>query len=226
MMRVAALALVMLGGLANADEAHDKFTLIGLKIGMPLDGQAGYVCEKDDPKQEAKERHCVKFMDPRCEGKATGIGTLRYGQDAPRGCFLDWSSVATYLDGKLMQTPNMDPNDKRPILKALLHMHLVGTASRPSKIYRLWYYVAPDELTDDSKLFQALSGKFGEPSYRNPPNDMRWRYGDASVKASCTPARYCDVLVEDTRFRSLERTWQEEADAKQRHQNAPDAPKL
>ncbi|MBL8952075.1 MAG: hypothetical protein JNK82_14925 [Myxococcaceae bacterium] len=211
---------------ALADEGHDKFSIMELKLSLAIDEQKGFTCEKVSGK-DAQERRCVKFMDPRCEGKATGIGTLRYGETAPRGCYLDPSSVATYLDGKLMQTPNTgDASDKRPILKPLLFLQLVGTASKPSKVYRMRYFVAPDELSEGSKLYQALTARYGEPSYKNPPNDMRWKHGDTSLRASCTPHRNCELLVEDSKFEQLERKWQEDADAKERQKAAPEAPKL
>lgn len=222
---VVAVLLSPLGAGAFADEGHDRFVVLELKIGLPLE-QPGFTCEKEKSKELA-ERHCVKFMDPRCKGKPSALGTLRYGEDAPRGCFLDVSSAATYLDGKLMQTPNTgDASDKRPILKPLLHLHLAGTASKPSKIFRLSYVVAPDELTDDSKLSQALVAKYGEPTSKNPPNELRWKHGDASLRANCLPNRNCELVVEDPKFAALERKWQEEADAKERHKNAPAAPEL
>lgn len=211
---------------ANAEEGHDKFPVLEIKVGDTLEGRAGFTCDKDDPK-EVKERRCVKFLDPRCEGKPGNLGVLRYGDAAPRGCFLDTSSAATYLDGKLQQTPNTgDATDKRPILKPLVHLQLFGTASRPSKVYRMWYLVAPDSLSDDSKLYQALFAKYGEPQEKRSAGDVRWKNGDTSLKATCSKDRNCDLVVEDTKFAELERKWQEEADAKERNKKAPAAPKL
>lgn len=211
---------------ASADESHDKFTILEVKIGQPIEGKAGFACDKDDPK-EVKERHCVKFTDPRCDKKPGALGVLRYGETPPRGCFLDVSSAATYLDGKLQQTPNTgDATDKRPILKPLGHLHLQGTASRPSKVFRIWYLVPPDQLTDDSKLYQALLAKYGEPTQKRPPDDMRWSHGDAKLRATCVRDRNCDLIVEDTKFADNERKWQEEADSKERNKKAPEAPKL
>lgn len=224
-MRIVMAVAALVGSVAGADEGHDKFTILELKIGLPVE-QAGYTCQKPAGK-DAEQRHCVKFMDPRCEGKRTNIGALRYGEVAPPGCFLDHSSAATYLDGKLMQTPNTnDSSDKRPILKPLLHMELVGTVSKPSKIFRLSYVVAPDELTEDSKLYGALAAKYGEPTDKRPPNDMRWKLGDATLRATCLPKRNCQIVVEDMKFEELQRRWQEDADAQQRHKAAPEAPKL
>lgn len=223
---VAVLAPLLVSSLASADEGHDKFTILEVKVGQPLDGRAGFTCDKEDP-NELRERTCVKFLDPRCEGKASNLGVLRYGDSAPRGCFLDTSSQATYLDGKLQQTPNTgDATDKRPILKPLVHLQLKGTESRPSKVFRMWYLVAPDQLTDDSNLFKALVAKYGEPTEKRPPDDMRWRLGDVSLRATCNRDRNCDLVVEDRKFAELERKWQEEADAKERNKKAPAAPKL
>ena len=221
--------LFSLSNFARADESHDKFSITDLKIGLPLQGHAGFVCEKPIPAdaKEAREKHCVKFNDERCKGKPSATGTLRYGENAPRGCYLDHSSLATYLDGKLMQTPNTgDSTDKRPILKPLLHLHIVGTASEPSKIWHISYFVAPDELTEDTKLYGALFKKYGEPVYKNPPREMRWKHGDAELRAECIPDRNCEIWAQDSKFRWLEAEWQKEADAKKRAKNAPDAPDL
>jgi hypothetical protein len=46
------------------------------------------------------------------------------------------------------------------------------------------------------------------------------------MRARCQPSRYCEIYVEDRKFRDLERRWQEEPDAKARAKNAPAAPKL
>lgn len=213
---------------ALADEGHDKFTVTDVKLGDALDGRAGYVCEKPAKDEKApRERHCVKFIDPRCKGKDSAVGTLRYGEDAPRGCYLDFSSSATYLDGKLQQTPNTnDSSDKRPILKPLQHLHLTGTASKPAKIWRITYFVAPDELREDTKLYQALVTKYGEPTDKNPPSRMKWKLGDTGLDATCVADRNCELVVDDRKFRDLEQKWQEEADAKQRAKNGPAAPEL
>ncbi|MBL8909979.1 MAG: hypothetical protein JNM17_04655 [Archangium sp.] len=211
---------------ALADEGHDKFNVLEIKIGDAIEGRKDFTCDKDDPK-EVKERRCVKFLDPRCEGKPGKLGVLRYGDAAPRGCFLDTSSAATYLDGKLQQTPNTgDATDKRPILKPLVHLQLIGTQSRPSKVFRMWYVVAPDSLSDDSKLYGALFAKYGEPSEKRGADDVRWKNGDTSLKATCNKDRNCDLVVEDLRFAELERKWQEEADAKEKNKKAPAPPKL
>ncbi|MEO8705662.1 MAG: hypothetical protein ABI867_36865 [Kofleriaceae bacterium] len=206
--------------------AHDRFSVLDLKIGMPVD-VAGFTCAKTD---DAADRHCVKFLDPRCSGRPSNIGTLRYGEKAPLGCFFDYSSQATYLDSKLLQVANngMRENEARlkdPAWRPLINVQLTGTRSKPSKIYQIWYMFAPDELTEDSKLYAALVAKYGEPSSKNPPNEMRWKDSDTQLKANCR-TQYCDVLVEDSVFEDLERRKQEEADGQARRKNAPSAPKL
>lgn len=221
--------LVQAGVARAQDEGHDKFSITDLKVGQPLLGHEGFVCHKQTPDEvkDRRELHCVKFTDPRCKGKPSAVGELRYGEDAPRGCFLDYSNSATYLDGKLLQTPNTnDSSDKRPILKPLTHLHLTGTRSVPAKIYRISYFVPPDMLTEDTKLYQAMTAKYGEPSYKNPPIDMRWKNGDTALRAECVTDRHCEIWVEDSKFGDLERKWQEEADAKQKAKNAPAAPPL
>jgi hypothetical protein len=219
------MMVVLLGGTATADStrapsAHDKFAVLDLKIGMAIDGRPGFVCAKQPDATQLADRHCVKFVDTRCKGQAANIGSLRYGQKAPLGCYLDYSNSATYLDGKLLQTPNTgDTSDTRPVLKPLMNVHIVGTKSKTAKIYRIHYMLALDELTEDSKLYGALVGKYGEPSYKNPPNEMRWRAEDTKAKASCDRAS-CEIVVEDEKFEALEERKQDEADSRARHQNA------
>jgi hypothetical protein len=204
--------------------AHDTFSVLDVKIGTPVD-RAGFTCAKEKGK-DPQDRHCVKFVDSRCSGQPANIGELKYGEKAPLGCYLDYSSSATFLDGTLLQTPNTgDSSDKRPVRKPLANLHIVGTQSKPSKVYRLWYMFAADELTEDSKLYVAMVAKYGEPSEKNPPNEMRWRSEDTKLKASCE-RDHCEIIVEDGKFEELERRKQEEADGQARRQNAPDAPKL
>jgi hypothetical protein len=211
---------------SRATVAHDRFAVLDVKVGMAVE-VAGFTCLK--PAATDDDRHCVKFLDTRCSGRPANIGTLRYGETAPLGCFLDHSSQGTYLDGKLLQVPNTGSREdadkaKDPTRMPLVHVHLVGTRSSPSKIYRIRYLFALDELTPDSKLSKALTAKYGEPSYKNPPNDMRWKAEDTSLRATCQ-TQYCDVTVEDQAFAELENRKQQEADGRARRANAP-APKL
>lgn len=209
---------------AASGSDHDRFVVLDLKIGMPVD-VAGFTCAKHSERKGAENRHCVKFVDPRCEGQATNIGELRYGEKAPLGCFFDYSGEATFLDGTLQQTPNTgDSTDKRPVRKPLMNVHIIGTQSRPSKIHTIWYMLGFDELTEDSKLYKSMTAKYGEPSYKNPPNEMRWKGDTTQMKAWCDRI-HCEILVEDQKFEDNERDRQEEADAKARRQNAGD-PKL
>jgi len=204
---------------APSGSAHDRFAVLDVKIGMPVDGRADFTCAKPTG-TDVDERHCVKFLDSRCTNQPGNIGKLRYGEKAPLGCFFDYSGMATYLDGTLLQTSNTgDSTDKRPIRKPLMNLYITGTKSKPSKIYSIWYMLAFDELTEDSKLYAALVSKYGEPSYKNPPNEMRWSADDTKVKADCDRA-HCRIIVEDNKLEEIERRKQEEADGQARRNNA------
>jgi hypothetical protein len=217
---------------APSGRAHDRFAVQDVKIGMPVDGRPGFTCAKQvvDPglkDQSRKDRHCVKFVDKRCEGRPASIGTKRYGEKAPLGCYLDYSASATYLDDTLLQEPNTgDATQRTRGRKPLHNLYITGTKSEPSKIYQIVYMFAPDELTEDSKLYAALVAKYGEPSSKNPPHEMRWRTENTEVKASCVADQNCQIRVEDSKFEELENRKQEEIDGRTRRQNAPDAPKL
>jgi hypothetical protein len=213
---------------ASSESAHEKFAVLEVTIGMPIDGLADFTCAKQKAGGDLEDTHCVKFLDSRCSGLAANLGELRYGEDAPPGCFLDYSNSATYLDATLLQTPNSnDSTDRsqRNPRKPLANLHVVGTQSRPSRIYRIWYTFAPDDLAEDSKLYAAMVAKYGEPSYKNPPNEMRWALDNKKLDADCVENRHCQIVVEDSKFEALEERKQEEADDHARRQDAP-APKL
>lgn len=221
---LATLAVLAPTGRASADEGWDKFTLLDLKIGMPVQ-QTGFACAKQRGK-DIEDTHCVKFTDPRCNGKPGAIGFKEYRDHAPPGCYLDYSSNATYLDDSLMQTPNTgDSTDRRPIKKPLTNLHLIGTRSKPSKIYRMYYMVPPDDLAEDSKLYKALAAKYGEPVERHS-GKVRWKLDNTKLEAYCIAERNCEITVEDLKFEDNERRKQEEADAKAKRKAAPDAPPL
>lgn len=229
---LASCGQLSLGGSAAADvrggSAHDAFAVLDLKIGTSVEGHAGFICAKQDPGKDLEDTHCVKFLDSRCAGRPMAIGEKRYGAKAPLGCFFDYSNQATYLDGTLQETPNTgdtsDPNQRNP-RKPLMNVHIVGTASRPSKIHRISYTFAPDDLGADSKTYTALVAKYGEPTYKKPPNEMRWSRDTTKMNVDCDPTRQCVLLVEDDKFDDIERQKQDEADARGRRQNA-EAPKL
>jgi hypothetical protein len=222
------LAATLLFGLVPASAgpsgAHDKLSVLELKIGMTLDGQKGFTCMK--PEDSTSDPHCVKFVDSRCAGKPAAIGQLAYGEKAPKGCYLDYSSNATYFDGALQQSSNSGGADdaRKPIKKPLENVHLIGTRSNPSKIYRMDYMLGFDDLAEGSKLYKATTAKYGEPIYKNPPNEMRWKADTTNLSANCDHA-HCEILVEDSEFEQAENAQQGQADTKSRHQSAA-APKL
>ena len=200
---------------------HDKYSVIDVKVGMPVK-RADFVCAKPSGNIGREDTHCVKFLDPRCANKATHIASLGYGEHAPVGCHHNTSNI-TYLDGTLMKTPNTgDSTDKRPILLPLINIHIIGTRSEPSKVYRIDYTVAPDDLTEDSKLYKTLVGKYGEPTERH--GWVKWKGTTTEVKVDCERDS-CTISVSDRNFEGNERRRQEEADADAKRQTAP-APKL
>lgn len=224
-------AACLLGGArGDAQPAADKLVIQGMKIGMAVEGNAGFVCTKQPAgaNDELEETHCVKFTDPRCTGKPAAIGKLAYGDSAPLGCFFDYSSFATYLDDTLQQTPNTgdtsDPRQKNP-KKPLTNIHLAGTRSKPSKIYRIDYTTAPDDLAEGSKLYEAMVAKYGAPTSKSPPTRMRWKADSSELDAQCNPPRACELMLRDSKFREVEERRYMEATTRARRANAP-APQL
>ena len=214
-------------GAAASGTAHDRFSVMDFKIGMPMPGsREGFTCMKQRPNQDS---HCVKFIDARCAGKATSIGTLGSEGDykrPPLGCFYERDG-ATYLDGVLQQTGMVNNDKERPrseIKEPLENLTFTGTESRPSKIYKIYYMLGYDDLREDSKLYTALRTKYGEARDKNPPNQMRWKLDNTRMEAQCDWA-HCWIVVIDPDFDSAEDARQVEEDAKAQHQNAA-APKL
>lgn len=212
---------------AAADEAHDKLNVMDLKIGMPIEGHPGFTCEKEKRTEsgERQDRHCVKFIDDRCKGKPAALGYKRYGEKAPKGCYLDYSSQATFLDDLLMQDPNTnDTSQRRNGRRPLANVHLIGTEASPSKIYKIYYMFAEDDLAETSKLYKALVAKYGE-ARDSRPGRMRWKIDSTELEAECTPDSHCQIIVNDRKFEESEEDAQKEADAQKKRDAAP-APKL
>lgn len=212
---------------ADPADPHDKLSVLELKIGMPM-AQKGFVCVKDAGPYNGAE--CVKFLDPRCKGP-TAIGPRRYGDKPPRGCFLEERTLTTFLDGVIVQqrqevsqgTAKPDPS-RNP----LVNVHTYGTKSKPSKIARIVYTMAMDELASgdqlsDSKLANALVAKFGKPD-EVWSGKVKWRAGETRMEAYCD-LNICTLEVEDKNFEENENRDQEEQDTKARQGGAPE-PKL
>ena len=194
---------------------------------MPIEGRTGYTCTKDKrtASGERVDRHCVKFVDERCKGRATNIGQKRYGEKAPLGCYLD-TDGATYLDDVLMQDPHTGATDQAHNgRKPLANVHLIGTESTPSKIYRIWYTFAEDDLlAESSKLHKALVKKYGEP-WEIHSSKMTWKIDTTELVAYCTENQACEIVVEDRKFEENVEHEQEEIDAQKKRDTAP-APQL
>jgi hypothetical protein len=212
------------GGGGGGGDPHDRLSILELKIGMSIQ-QPGFVCAKDVGPYNGAE--CVKFLDRRCSGKPSNIGPKRYGEHAPRGCFVESSAVATYLDDSLMQqrqevsqgSEKVDP-DRYP----LVNIHTFGTKAKPSRIHRIVYTMAVDELASGdkasgSKLYNALVAKYGQPK-EIWSGKVKWRAGDTRMEAYCDLGM-CTLEVQDTKFEENENRRQEEIDTKGRQNNAP-----
>jgi hypothetical protein len=199
---------------------HDKFSVLDIKIGMPIK-QEGFICAKT---AEDSNRHCVKFLDSRCTGKATAIGRLAYTERAAIGCFFDYSSEGSYIDGELLQQPSevLTGEIKKtvPAKRALTSLHIWGTTNSTSKIYDIDYQIPYDDLTESSKLYKALVAKYGEPS-QNSGGRLKWQGGTTEVIVDCQHEN-CKISVEDRNFERNENRKQEEADEAARRNRAPD----
>ena len=114
------------------------------------------------------------------------------------GCFHDASS-ATYLDDVLMQDPHTGATDQAHNGRTpLSNVHLIGTESTPSKIYRIVYTIPWDDLlSESSKLHKALVAKYGEPTEIH--GWMRWKIDTTELKVRCESTD-CTIDVEDRKF--------------------------
>src|SRR5204863_3301322 len=141
---------------------------------------------------DRQDRHCVKFTDARCKGLAANVGFKRYSDKPPMGCYLDTSSQATFLDGLGMQDPHSGGTDEAHNgRKPLANVHLIGTESSPSKIYRIYYMFAEDDLlAESSKLHQALVAKYGEPREIHS-GKMKWKIDSTKLEAYCIENQNC-----------------------------------
>lgn len=224
-----ALSAVLLAGQAGAQDAHDKFSVLDLKIGMPVASAKGFTCIKERRTQsgERVEPICVKFLDSRCKGKPGAVGVLGYGDAAPRGCHFDPSSGATRLDNVLMQDPHSGASDQpHNGRKPLNNIAFFGTRSDNSKIYRIEYMLDEDDVkSTDSKIYKALVAKYGEPTYPEHSGKVKWKLDGTELVAECRPYFNCSISVTDTNFERLEAAEQEAADKKKKADSAP-TPKL
>lgn len=223
------LSMIAFNQDVRANEAHDKFVVLNVKLGMLTEKQPGFVCTKERWTQSKVrvEPQCVKFVDDRCKGKPASIGFLRYGQNAPKGCHYDPSSTATRLDNVIMQDPHTGATDQpRNGRKPLNNIAIFGTKAEPSKIYRIKYMLAEDNLkSTDSKIYKALVGKYGEPTYPEHSGKVTWKKDGAELVAYCQPYANCEITVQDRNFEDMENKAQEEIDAKKKSDSAP-APAL
>ncbi len=226
-LRVLGVALLASGPTMAAEpsgDAHDTLSVLDVKIGMPIEGRPGYTCtkEKRTPSGEREKRHCVKFVDERCKGSGS-LGYKGYSDKPGMGCFLDTSgSQATYLNGLLMQDPHSgDTNQTHNGRKPLTNVHLVGTASSPSMIFRIYYTIPEDDhLAEDSKLHKALIAKYGEPRDIHS-GKMKWKIDSTELAVQCLANQNCEILVEDSKYEENVNAAQKEADAQKKRDAAP-----
>lgn len=222
-------AVLLLAGHVWAQDAHDKFTVLDLKIGMSVASAKGFTCTKERKTQSGDrvDPICVKFLDPRCKGRPSSVGMLRYGVDAPKGCHFDPSSGATRLDNVIMQDPHTGATDQAHNgRKPLNNIAFYGTKTDDSKIYRIEYMLDEDDLkSTDSKIYQALVAKYGEPTYPEHSGKVKWKVDGTELVAECRPYFNCSISVTDRNFEQLENAEQEAADKKKKADSAP-APKL
>ena len=216
------------GSVTGDTDAHAKLGILDLQIGMPMQ-QAGFTCAQEGSVYYGAE--CVKFLDPRCKGKDSHVEPKRYGQQAPRGCFIEAATVATFLDGLLLQQHmevSLGQEKADAAMYPLVNVHTYGTLSKPSKIARILYTMTIDDLASgdqasDSKLYKALVGKYGKPK-EIWSGKVKWSAGSTELVAYCDTGM-CSLEATDTMFEKNEANRQEEQDAKVRQNNAP-APKL
>jgi hypothetical protein len=206
-------------------DAYKTFAIRGVELGLPLAGQDGFTCgpPRGTDGFTTQNHSCVKFLDERCAGRPTKIHNIRSTGDVPRGqsCFMEEFTGATYLDREYTAPP-------------LQAIRIVGTDTDNPKIFEIEYTFAADDVTRDSKLGKALIAKYGEPSYENPPTQMSWKIGNASLDASCrtiggdnaAQGEYCRITVGDDDLDRREREMAEQRAEEQRRANAPAAPDL
>jgi hypothetical protein len=210
------------GSYADHEAGWQKFAILGIKLGTPLEKVPGFTCGPPPGTNgfTTQNHGCVKFLDTRCKGRATKIHHIRVAADVPPGqtCFMDEFSGGTYLDRRFVSPP-------------LSAVHIIGTDTSAPLVFEIHYTFAADDLTDDSKLGKALIAKYGPPTFKNAPIQMGWELGDVRLSASCrstvgAQGEYCEITVEDRTLDGTERELQEAANEAEKRQNAPAAPNL
>lgn len=206
-------------------KAWDAFAIQGIKLGLPLEKQAGFTCGPPPGTDgfTTQNHSCVKFLDERCKGRKTKIHHIRVAADLPKGqtCFMDEFNGGTYLDRE----------HKAPPLFAL---RITGTDTSNPLIFEIRYTFAADDLTSDSRLGRALIAKYGQPTYANPPTQMMWERGDTRLSAACRgiggdhadQGEFCEIIVEDRKLDQIERSIQDDANTAARAHAAPPPPSL
>jgi hypothetical protein len=202
---------------ADARSAWTRFTVRDQQLDAETDKAAGFTC---DGATGTYMHACVQFLDDRCKARPTKIGHVSFSSDLPGGqsCFMDSSTGATYLDRKIMEPP-------------LSAVWLVGTDTHDPRTYQIHYTFADNVLAEDSQLGKALVAKYGEPSYKSPPNRMSWSAGSVQLTVDCGPNTdpqedYCRMEVNDTSVLDAERAKQKTADETATRNNAPPPPAL
>lgn len=238
-MRTSFLLLALAAGPALADKhapfkhgvyrEHEKawarFAIQGIKLGAPLDKQAGFTCgpAAGYDGMVASNHSCVRFTDDRCKGRPTKIHVISTPADTPKGqaCFMDENTGSTYLDRQFTMPP-------------ITGIQLIGTNTSAPLISQLKYTFAADDLTASSNLGKALIAKYGKPQYSNEPIQMAWTDGDVKLSADCrlvagehaAQGDYCTITVEDNKLEQTERSIQQDADDEARKSSAPEPPPL
>lgn len=210
------------GNYADRATAWNKFKILTLKLGEPLEKQAGFTCGPPPGTDgfTTQSHSCVKFLDKRCEGRPTKIHHIRSGADLPKGqtCFMDEFSGATYLDRTQVSPP-------------LSAVRIIGTDTTLPLIMEIAYTFAADDVTEESNLGKALIAKYGAPQGKNAPLSMWWEMGEVVLKVGCREVvgptgEYCKLTVEDRSIDRTERELQEQANEERKKKNAPAAPQL
>lgn len=209
----------------SSTAAYDKFAIQGMKLGIPLEKHAGFVCgpPRGTDGFSTADHTCVKFTDDRCKDRKTFIHHIRSTGDVEKGpgCFMDESNGATYLDRTILLPP-------------LFSIRLVGTDTPDPKVYQIVYTFPADDLTESSKLGKALIAKYGTPTAKAEPVRFVWQSGDVELRAECRSiagdnariGEFCTLSVEDRPFAMRERERAEVDAAAARQANAPAPPSL
>lgn len=173
-----------------------KLTLGDVAIGTELAKLTGFTCD---------QKRCVKFVDARCAGRPTKLGS--FSSTAPKGkaCAKDLGSGQTYLDGTYTQLP-------------LEYIWVEGTDTDTPIVHSVEMTLPLQDVSDDAAFVKSTSARLAmQPTnkrYKYAPYSAVWLEGDTQIDIVCAQevgprGKYCEAHSHDFKLEEVEKSIQE-----------------